>query len=169
MRDSFFADLEKRAVSMGRTLAALHARVSQGARVAPAILQGVQAQSHLTSTPANVRRLALGAADAMTQKRQMFNRLAEPSTAAARARIYAGYEAAQTNAPGTFSHQRLYLHDDPTRHAYSQAHLDRLTQGPKLIDPRARLAPQRPVDVGVGSQNRAAADEATAVIQKKAV
>lgn len=57
-------EFAKHAISAGRTLAAIEARATQGVRVAPRLLQGAReaAGAGLTSTPAAVRRTALGAA-----------------------------------------------------------------------------------------------------------
>lgn len=53
----------KTAISASRALGALHARMGQGARVAPQVLEQAGQTAGAVSTPANLRRLALGARD----------------------------------------------------------------------------------------------------------
>ncbi len=54
---------DKTAISASRALGALHARMGQGARVAPQVLEQAGQTAGAVSTPANLRRLALGARD----------------------------------------------------------------------------------------------------------
>lgn len=54
---------DKIAISASRTLGALHARMGQGARIAPQVLEQAGQTAGAATTPANLRRLALGARD----------------------------------------------------------------------------------------------------------
>lgn len=65
MTPAFYAVMEKQAVSAGRTLALIRSRMAQGGRVAPKLLASAEqaAASGATSTPAALRRTALGAGE----------------------------------------------------------------------------------------------------------
>ena len=54
---------DKIAISASRALGALHARMGQGARVAPQVLEQAGQTAGAATTPANLRRLVLGAGD----------------------------------------------------------------------------------------------------------
>lgn len=54
---------DKIAISASRALGALHARMGQGARIAPQVLEQAGQTAGAVSTPGNLRRLALGARD----------------------------------------------------------------------------------------------------------
>jgi hypothetical protein len=96
-----FPDFEKVAISAGKTLALLQARAAGGARVAPKLMQQAQgaASAGAASTPAHLRRLALGAgqeARGVQAAARLEATTAQkiPHMAAGRERLQGGYEKA---------------------------------------------------------------------------
>lgn len=76
---------DKIAISASRALGALHARMGQGVRMAPQVLEQAGQAAGAASTPANLRRLVLGAGDdaKAIQRTQQFT--SHPIPAARRA------------------------------------------------------------------------------------
>lgn len=143
--------IEKQAVSVGRTLAALRGRVAQGAAVAPAILRDVerQAATGAASTPANVRGIALRAAEDVGSKRKLHESLNNPVVQSARQRLLSGYESAVQRSPGVFDRNTpLPYHYDhgaagmtsrPV--AYAKGHVEQLVGPSQVKDPKGLLSP----------------------------
>lgn len=96
MSESHFT---KVAISAGRTLAALQARVAQGARVAPGLMQRAEqaAAQGLASTPAAMRRTALGASESARMGQAAAQMGNNPVTQGMRQRVGNAYEAAMSN------------------------------------------------------------------------
>lgn len=141
--DPFFSVMEKQAVSAGRTLAVLRARMAQGGRVAPKLLQQAEsaAASGLSSTPAAARRAALGAGEGarLAQKAQAYG--ANPITQSARARGLAAYERGVAGGPGVRGKGQLSSHYDYGATAmagesrpYTKAHAESLFTSRQVKD-----------------------------------
>jgi hypothetical protein len=155
---AFVDELEKQAVSAARTLALLRARTTQGARVAPGLMQHAQqaAATGATTTAPSMRRLALGAgqdARAVTRA-QAFG--ANPITQDARQRTQAAYNRAMDN-PAAVRVQGGHLAHATDHGAtgmsgatspYTRSHANRMfASRSQVIDPRgvgARVTPRAP-------------------------
>lgn len=148
---SFGDEIEKRAVSVGKTLAVLRNRVGQGAAVAPALLADVEKGVGAASTPANMRRLALNAGDDARRQQAMQRSISNPVTEQSRQRLVQGYESAVRRDPGVFSSKALPSHYDygaagmtPKPVAYAKVHADSLAGQSQLVDPRGLLQQRQP-------------------------
>lgn len=145
---SFFTELEKVAVSMGRTLAAVQRRIGQGAVVGSRTLGDLEtgAAAGLASTPRAARRAALYAAEGGRAAQQTQQAIGNPVTQAARARLDAGSAAARSSAPGVHDVRRpLPAHYDhgpnpDAGFAYTREHIDRLAGASQIHDPKGLIA-----------------------------
>lgn len=148
---SFGAEIEKRAVSVGKTLAVLRNRVGQGAAVAPALLADIEKGVGASRTPANVRRLALNAGDDVRRQQVMQKAISNPVTEQSRQRLVQGYQSAVRRDPGVFSSRLLPNHYDhgaagmtPRPVAYAKVHADSLAGQSQLVDPKGLMQQATP-------------------------
>ena len=148
----FYAEFEKRAVSVARTLAVLRNRMAQGAAVAPGILADIERGAGAARTPAMARRIALNAGDDVRLHQGMRRAISNPVTQASRDRLIQGYESAVRRDPGVFNPTKpLAPHYDhgpagmtPKPIAYARVHADSLAGASQLQDPKGLLrAPSR--------------------------
>lgn len=145
---SFFAELEKTAISMGRTLAAVQRRIGQGATVGAKSLAELEAgaAAGLTSTPRAARRTAMYAAEGGRDAVRMQQAVNNPVTNAARTRLNEGSAAARSGRPGVYdSRKPLADHYDhgPNPNAgfgYTKQHIDRMAGGGQIHDPKGLIA-----------------------------
>ena len=145
---SFFTELEKVAVSMGRTLAAVQRRIGQGATVGARSLAELEAgaAAGLTSTPRAARRTALYAAEGGRDAVKMQQAVNNPVTNAARARLNEGSAAARSSRPGV--HDMRHPLPDHYDHgpnpnagfAYTREHIDRMAGASQIHDPKGLIA-----------------------------
>lgn len=147
---AFLAEMEKRAVSVAKTLAVLRGRVSQGAAVAPSLLADLE-RAGGASTPGVARRLALNAGDDVRQHQLMQRSIANPVTQQSKTKLLGGYEAAVRREPGVFSARPLAPHYDygaagmtPRPVAYAKVHADSLAGSSQLVDPKGLMQHETP-------------------------
>lgn len=145
---SFFTELEKTAISMGRTLAAVQRRIGQGASVGARSLSELEAGAAkgLSSTPRAARRTALYAAEGGRDAAKMQQAVNNPVTAATRARLNEGSAAARSGRPGVHDMSRpLPDHYDhgpnpDAGFAYTRGHIDRMAGASQIHDPKGLIA-----------------------------
>lgn len=144
---TFITELEKTAISMGRTLAAVQRRVGQGAMVAPGMLKELEAGAAkgISSTPRAARRTALYAAEGGRDAARVQQMTNNPVTNAARERLNAGSAAARSSRPGVHDTTRpLADHYDhgPNPNAgfgYSRQHMDAMAGASQIHDPKGLM------------------------------
>lgn len=153
---SFFAELEKQAVSMGRTLAAVQRRVAQGATVGPKALAELHAgaAAGLTSTPKGARRIAAYAAEGGKAQQATNQMLNNPVAQATKQRLNEGSAAARGGRPGVYdvskptSHHYDYGPNPDAGMGYTKAHMDRMAGQSQLVDPKGLIPASNRAAVG---------------------
>ena len=138
---AFGAEFEKRSIAASTTLKVLRARMAQGARVAPAVLHHAEAAAGGASTPAALRRAALGASDSARAAKHV--QAIQPLKKGFLGRI----EKAEGLGAAQFDTSRSLRLNDALghEHGYSQRALDTLSDaGDRLHDPKGLLRPKAP-------------------------
>lgn len=141
---AFFAELDKVAVSVGRTLAVVQRRVAQGAKVSPGIMHDMaqQAAAGIKTTARGDRRIALNAADDVAQHHKMLRANNNAVTVAAKERLVAGAAAARGGRPGIYDPRRpTASHYDfgPNPDAgmgYTKQHMDAMAGSSAIVNPQ---------------------------------